>query len=551
MLSAMSAFLSYSHGACDSPLIGQTIGDNLRAITERHRDKEAFVFCSQSIRLTYGQFWNLTNRLATALLKLGVQAGDRVGIWSPNRFEWPVVQYATARIGAILVNINPSFRAGELEFALSHSGCSVLFLAPGFKSVDYLETLASVRARIPSLHHAISFDGVWDEFLSAGDALPDEDMAVRENSLSFDDPINIQFTSGTTGRPKGATLTHHNILNNSWFIGRALHFTEHDRVCVPVPFYHCFGMVLGNLACTSRGACVVVPGEAFDAGAVLDAVDGERCTALYGVPTMFIAVLDHPEFSRFDVSSLRTGIMAGSPCPIELMRRVVRDLHMPEVAIGYGMTEMSPIATFTAIDDPLERRVGSVGRVFPHVEARIVDPATGQVVPRGQSGEFCARGYSIMRGYWDDAASTASVIDDAGWMHSGDLAVMDDAGYVHIVGRIKDLIIRGGENISPREIEEVLLGHSAISDAQVIGVPSAKYGEEVMAWVKLRPGCRASGDELTQFCSGRVASFKVPRHWKFVDEFPLTVTGKVQKFRMREIAVSELALESAAGIRTA
>jgi fatty-acyl-CoA synthase len=540
----MPGDLSYSHGACDVPLMGQTIGDNLRATVERFGDRDAFVFRVQDVRLTYRQFWDLTTHVAKALLKIGVQRGDRVGIWSPNRFEWPIVQYATARIGAILVNVNPSFRAAELEFVLRQSGTSVLFFAPGYRQSDYAAILNSVRTQLPALRHIVELSRDWESVVDDGESAPGADLAKREKELSFDDPINIQYTSGTTGLPKGATLTHHNILNNGWFVGRGIGLTEADRVCVPVPFYHCFGMVLGNLAGTSHGACVVVPGEGFDARAVLEAVQGERCTALYGVPTMFIAVLDHPTFARYDVSSLRTGIMAGSPCPIELMRRVVRDLHMPEVAIGYGMTEMSPIATFTAHDDSLERRVGSVGRVFPHVEAKIVDPNTGATVPRGVPGEFCARGYSIMHGYWNDPAGTNAARDLAGWMHSGDLATMDEAGYVRIVGRIKDIIIRGGENISPREIEEVLLVHPAVSDAQVIGVPSAKYGEEVMAWVKLRPGCAATCEELSRHCCDRLAAFKTPRHWKFVEGFPLTVTGKVQKFRMREIAAGELGQEN-------
>jgi fatty-acyl-CoA synthase len=522
------------------PLVGQTIGDNLRATVERFSSRPAFVDRVRGFRIDYGEFWDLTTRLAKSLLKLGVQIGDRVGIWSPNRLEWPIVQYATARIGAILVNVNPSFRAAELEFVLRQSGTSTLFLAPGYRHADYAATLDSVRTQIPTLRHVIAFSRDWDTFLRGGETVAGEVLVKREAGLSFDDPINIQYTSGTTGLPKGATLTHHNILNNGWFVGRGIRLTENDSVCVPVPFYHCFGMVLGNLACTSHGACVIIPSEAFDPRAALEAVQAECCTALYGVPTMFTAVLDHPEFANYDVSSLRTGVMAGSPCPIELMRRVVRDLHMPEVAIGYGMTEMSPIATFTAHDDSLERRVGSVGRVFPHVEAKIVDPHTGVIVPRGTAGEFCARGYSIMCGYWDDPAATGAARDSAGWMHSGDLATMDEAGYVRIVGRIKDIIIRGGENISPREIEDVLLAHPAVSDAQVIGVPSAKYGEEVMAWVKLRPGMSATDCDLGRFCCERIAAFKVPRHWKFVNEFPLTVTGKVQKFRMRELATTEL-----------
>jgi fatty-acyl-CoA synthase len=542
---------SYAHGTSPTPLCGETIGANLCNTVERHGDREALVVRSQNVRLTYRQFWDLTDRVARGLLARGIGKGDRVGIWSPNRYEWPVVQYATARVGAILVNVNPAYRTFELEYALKQSGVTALFLARGFRQTEYGPMLAEVRPRCPGLRHVVVLDRDWEAFLREGQGVSDAALAERESALQFDDPINIQYTSGTTGRPKGATLTHLNILNNAMFVGEALRYTERDRVCIPVPFYHCFGMVLGCLACTARGACMVIPGEAFDPTAVLEAVQAERCTSLYGVPTMFTAVLEHPDFARYDVASLRTGVMAGAPCPIELMRRVVTELHMPEVAIGYGMTEISPIATFTAHDDPLERRVGSVGRVFPHVEGKVADPTTGAAVPRGTPGEFCARGYSVMRGYWEDDAATRAAIDAAGWMHSGDLAVMDEEGYVHIVGRIKDMIIRGGENISPREIEEYLLTHPDVSEVQVIGVPSAKYGEEVMAWVKPRPGAAVAAEEMTRFCTGRIAGFKVPRYWKFVTEFPLTVTGKVQKFKMREIAVKELGLEQAAGQKTA
>jgi fatty-acyl-CoA synthase len=546
-----SARLSYAHGVGATPLLGQTIGDNLRATVGKYARHEALVVRSQAFRATYGELWDLTTRVARGLLKRGVQKGDRVGIWSPNRYEWPVVQYATARIGAILVNINPSYRAFELEFALNLSGVSVLALARGYRQLEYGPMLDEVRSRCPVLRHVIQLDRDWENLLEDGDTITDADLAAREATLNFDDPINIQYTSGTTGRPKGATLTHHNILNNGLFVGLALRYTEQDRVCIPVPFYHCFGMVLGCLACTSHGACMVVPGEGFDPRTVLEAVHAERCTSLYGVPTMFTAVLEHPRFNDFRVSSLRTGIMAGAPCPIDLMRRVVTDLHMPEVAIGYGMTELSPIATFTADDDSLDCRVGSVGRVLAHVEAKVVDPSTGQVVPRNTSGEFCARGYGVMRGYWNDDAASGASIDAGGWMHSGDLATMDDDGYFHIVGRIKDMIIRGGENISPREIEDYLLTHRGVSDAQVIGVPSRKYGEEIMAWVKPKPGAELTREVLTAYCSGRIAAFKVPRYWKITVEFPLTVTGKVQKFRMREIAIRELGLESEADIKTA
>ncbi len=540
---------SYAHGVSSTPLIGQTIGDNLRDTVERFGDREALVVRHCRTRLTYREFWDLTSRVAKGLMARGVVKGDRVGIWSPNRVEWPVVQYASARVGAILVNINPSYRAAELDFALNQSGVTVLVYAPSFRTAEYEPILAAARPRCPNLRDAIRLGRDWDALLADGDGVSDAELAEREASLDCDDSINIQYTSGTTGRPKGATLTHHNILNNAYFIGEALHYTERDRVCVPVPFYHCFGMVLGCLACTARGACLVVPGEAFDARHTLEAIAAEHCTALYGVPTMFLALLEHADFPRTDVSSLRTGIMAGSPCPVELMRNVVGRLHMPEVAIGYGMTEMAPIATFSASNDTLEKRVGTVGRVLAHVEAKVVDPSTGATVPRGTPGEFCARGYGIMRGYWDDESATRASIDAGGWMHSGDRAVMDPDGYVRVVGRIKDLIIRGGENVAPREIEELLATHPVIADAQVIGVPNARYGEEIMAWIRLKPGLDASSDELRAYCAHHLAAFKVPRLWKFVTEFPLTVTGKVQKYRMREIAARELGLTHDEGPR--
>jgi fatty-acyl-CoA synthase len=461
------------------------------------------------------------------------------------------VQYATARIGAILVNINPSYRTTELEYVLNQAGVRLLLLARGFRQADYKAMVDEVRPRCPELRHTFVLDSDWDQLNGRSAKLDQAALVYREESLQFDDPINIQYTSGTTGFPKGATLTHHNILNNAYFIGLQLGYTERDRVCIPVPFYHCFGMVLGNLACTSHGACMVVPAEGYDPLAVLEAVQAERCTSLYGVPTMFFAEIEHPRFGDFDLSSLRTGIMAGSPCPIELMKQVVERMHMPEVAIGYGMTETSPISTMSAVDDPLPRRVTTVGRVMPHVEIKIVDPASGALVPRGITGEFCTRGYSIMRGYWSNDQATRASIDAAGWMHSGDLATMDTAGYVNIVGRIKDMIIRGGENIYPREIEEFLMTHPGVSEAQVIGVPSAKFGEEVMAWIKPKACVSLAECDLVTFCSGQIARYKVPRYWKIVEQFPLTVTGKVQKFRMRELSVQELGLETAAGIKTA
>jgi fatty-acyl-CoA synthase len=547
----MTTALSYAHGTDATPLLGETIGDNLRRTVERFGHQDALIVRHQNYRATYRQLWDQTTQAACGFAALGIQKGDRVGIWAPNRWEWVVVQYATARIGAILVNINPSYQAAELEYVLNQAGISVLLLARGFRKADYTAILAEVRSRCPALRLSLVMDDEWGKLCNAACGIAPEDLARREAALQFDDPINIQYTSGTTGFPKGATLSHHNILNNAYFVGRALGYTERDRVCIPVPFYHCFGMVLGNLACTSHGAAMVVPSEAFDPLAVLECIQAERCTSLYGVPTMFIAELDHPRFAEFDMSSLRTGIMAGAPCPVELMKNVVGRMHMHQVAIGYGMTETSPLSTMSALDDPLERRVGTVGRVTPHVEIKIVDPGSGAVVPRGTAGEFCARGYCVMLGYWNNETATKASIDAAGWMHSGDLATLDEQGYVNIVGRIKDMIIRGGENIYPREIEEFLHTHPAVSEAQVIGVPSAKYGEEVMAWVKARPGAALTAEVLTQFCENKIARYKVPRYWKIVEAFPMTVTGKVQKFRMREIAIAELGLEAAAGTRTA
>jgi fatty-acyl-CoA synthase len=547
----MTAPLSYTHGPGLTPLLGETIGANLRRTVERFGDREALVVRHQGHRATYQQLWDATTLAARGLLALGVQPGDRIGIWAPNRFEWVIVQYATARIGVILVNINPSYQAAELEYVLNQASISGLLLARGFRKADYVAMLGEARPRCPALRWSLVLDDEWSRLLAAAARCSEEELFRREASLQFDDAINLQYTSGTTGFPKGATLSHHNILNNGYFVGRQLGYTERDRVCIPVPFYHCFGMVLGNLACSSTGACMVILAESFDALSVLETIAAERCTSLYGVPTMFIAELDHPRLREFDLTSLRTGIMAGAPCPIELMHKVVSVLHMPEVAIGYGMTETSPISTMTALDDSLERRVGTVGRVVPHVEIKIVDPATGAILPLGQAGELCTRGYSVMLGYWNNDKATQAAIEPAGWMHSGDLATLDAQGYVNIVGRIKDMIIRGGENIYPREIEEVLHTHPQISAAQVIGVPSEKYGEEVMAWVKPKPGMAVTGEELAEFCAGKLARFKVPRFWKIVETFPMTVTGKVQKFRMRELAIAELGLQQAASVRTA
>jgi fatty-acyl-CoA synthase len=540
--------LSYAHGASTTPLLGETIGENLRRTTERFAARDALVVRAQGYRATYRQLWDQTTLVARALIARGIQRGDRVGLWSPNRFEWVLLQFATARVGAILVNINPAYKTTELAYVLEQSGARLLFLARTFRTNDYVSMLAEVRGGCTKLRDSIVLDGGWDTFVAEAAATSEADLARREAELQFDDAINIQYTSGTTGAPKGATLTHHNILNNGLFVGEAMNLTAADRVCIPVPFYHCFGMVLGNLACTTHGAAMVIPGEAFDALAVLEAVAAEKCTALHGVPTMFIGELEHPRFAEFDLSTLRTGIMAGSPCPVEVMKAVVARMHMREVTICYGMTETSPVSTQTGSLDSLDKRVGSVGRVHPHVEVKIVDPETGATVKRGERGELCTRGYSVMLGYWGDAKATSLAIDEAGWMHTGDLATMDGDGYFNIVGRIKDMIIRGGENVYPREVEEFLHTHPSISEAQVIGVPSEKYGEEVMAWVRLREegATAASLDDLHAFCVGKIATYKIPRYWKVVHEFPMTVTGKVQKFRMREIAIEELGLAEAA-----
>ena len=537
---------AYVHGTSTVPLLGETIGENLRRTVESSGEREALVVPHQSFRATYNEFWDLTGRAARGLISRGVAKGDRVGIWSPNRYEWTVVQYATARIGAILVNINPAYKAAELEYVLNQSRISLLVLARTFRETDYLEILGAVKGRCPELSEALVLEDGWDALIRDGDGVAESELTTREATLQFDEPINIQYTSGTTGFPKGATLSHFNILNNGYFVGEALGYSETDRVCIPVPFYHCFGMVLGNLACTSHAACMVVPGEAYEPLAVMRTVEQERCTALYGVPTMFIGELDHPDFETFDFTSLRTGIMAGSPCPVEVMKKVQSVMHIPEMTICYGMTETSPVSTQSATDDPLEKRVATVGRVHPHVEVKVVDPESGAVLPRGERGELCTRGYSVMLGYWNDAAATNKAIDAARWMHTGDLATMDEDGYLNIVGRIKDMIIRGGENIYPREIEEFLYTHPGVSDVQVIGVPSEKYGEEVMAWVKRREGSSPTGDELAAYCRGKIATYKIPRYWKFVEEYPMTVTGKIQKFKMREVAVQELGLERAA-----
>ena len=543
--------LSYASGPSSLPLLGETIGENLRRTVARHGDSDALVVPHQDYRATYRQLWAEVSLIARGLVSRGVQRGDRVGIWSPNRFEWVVTQYATARIGAILVNINPAYRTTELAYALEQSGVSFLILARAFRQADYVRMVDEVRGQCPELREALVLEDDWDALLHDGRAVPETALVAIESTLQFDDPINIQYTSGTTGFPKGATLSHHNLLNNGFFIGEAVRYTAIDRVCIPVPFYHCFGMVLGNLACTSHGACIVVPGEGFDADTTLRVTEQEGCTSLYGVPTMFIAELEHPGFESHDLSRLRTGIMAGSPCPVEVMKKVQSRMNMREVTICYGMTETSPVSTQSALDDPLDKRVGTVGRVHPHVEVKVVDPETDAIVGRGASGELCTRGYSVMLGYWNNDAATRSAIDGARWMHTGDLATMDDDGYVNIVGRIKDMIIRGGENIYPREVEEFLYAHPDVSDVQVIGVPSERYGEEVMAWVKPKDGATPTVESLEAFCRGRIATNKIPRYWKFVDGFPMTVTGKVQKYRMRETSVEELGLQAAASVTTA
>jgi len=547
----MRAAASYTHGTSLVPLLGETIGENLRRTVAKHGAREALVVRSQGVRMTYDELWEATTRLSRGLLAFGVKRGDRVGLWSPNRFEWVIIQYATARIGAILVNLNPAYKTAEIEYALRQSGISVLFSAKRFRTSSYLEMLAEVRPRLSDLRLVLFLEDDWKMVTEAGAHVTDDVLAEREAANQFDDPINIQYTSGTTGFPKGATLSHHNVLNNGFFVGEACGYTPEDRVCIPVPFYHCFGMVMGNLACSSHGATMVIPGEAFEPLSVLETVQHERCTSLYGVPTMFIAELEHPRFGEFDLSSLRTGIMAGSPCPVEVMRKVVSLMNMREVTICYGMTETSPVSTQSGKDDPEAKRVGTVGRVHPHVEVKIIDPETGAIRPRGEAGELHTRGYSVMLGYWADEHATKTAIDQAGWMHTGDLATMDEEGYVNIVGRIKDMIIRGGENVYPREIEEYLHQHPKVSEAQVIGVPSEKYGEEIMAWVRPKPGESVAHEELDDFCKGKIATYKIPRYWKIVAEFPMTVTGKVQKFKMREIAVNELGLEMVAGIKTA
>ena len=549
---------SYVGGASVQPLFGRTIGAQVDRMAVEHGDREAVVSVQQGLRFTYAELRDGADRVARALMALGVRAGDRVGIWSPNNAEWVLTQYGAAKAGAILVNVNPAYKTQELRYILDRSGVSVLIAARRFRAADYVAMLEEVRPALPGLREAILLGDApepwatpWEGFLARAEEVSPDALRERETGLDFDDPINIQYTSGTTGVPKGATLSHHNILNNGFFVGERERLGPEDRICVPVPFYHCFGMVLGNLAALTHGSCIVIPGESFDAGACLAAVQDERCSALYGVPTMFIAELEHAEFDAFDLSTLRTGIMAGSPCPIEVMKQVIDRMHMREVTICYGMTETSPVSFQSLPDDDLDRRVSTVGAIHPHVEAKVIDPSTGRTLPRGEPGELCTRGYPVMLGFWNDPNATREAIDRARWMHTGDLAVMRDDGYVNIVGRIKDMVIRGGENIYPREVEEFLLTHPKVVDAQVIGVPDEKYGEELCAWVRAKAGAELSGEELRIYCKGKIATYKIPRYVRVVDDFPMTVTGKIQKFRMREISIRELGLEKAAASRTA
>jgi fatty-acyl-CoA synthase len=536
--------VSYSSGASSVALIGDTIGANLARVVVRYGERDAMVDCETGRRWSYDEFGRDVDAVALGLLSLGVRTGDRVGIWAPNCPEWTLAQYGAAKIGAILVTINPAYRSHEMAYVLRQAGIRTVVAVPEFKGASYAAMIDSARPDCPDLLDAVFIgEPSWDALLAAGRSGDASELTAIGAMLGADDPINIQYTSGTTGFPKGATLTHHNILNNGFFVGELCSYTQADRVCIPVPFYHCFGMVMGNLGATSHGAAMIIPSRSFDPRATLAAVAAERCTSLYGVPTMFIAELNHPDFASFDLTSLRTGIMAGSPCPVEVMKQVIDKMGMHEVSICYGMTETSPVSTQTRKDDSLVRRVATVGRVGPHVEVKVIDPASGRTVPRGEPGELCTRGYSVMLGYWAQPEKTAEAIDSARWMHTGDIAVMDDDGYLAITGRIKDMIIRGGENVYPREIEEFLYTHPDVVDAQVVGVPDPKYGEEVMAWVKLKPGApQMTASSLKEFCSGKLAHYKIPRYVHLVEEFPMTVTGKVRKVEMRETSVALLGL---------
>lgn len=534
--------LSYVYGASSIPLLGQTIGGNLKKTVEKYPNQEALVCVHQDYRATYQEFYNQTTAVAKALIFLGAKAGDRIGIWSSNRYEWVLLQYATARIGTILVNINPAYRTHELTYVINQSGIRSIFSSLSFKTSNYKEMVEYAKEVCPSLEHEIFFDDNWEDFLNNGQDISDDTLHSFEEHVQFDDPVNIQYTSGTTGFPKGVTLSHHNILNNGYFIGVRLKYSQNDRVCIPVPFYHCFGMVIGNICCTAHGACMVIPNDSFDPDITLKTVSDEKCTSLYGVPTMFIAELAVKDFETYDFSNLRTGVMAGSVCPPEIMKKVENLMNIKEMSICYGMTETSPVSTQTLIGTPLEKQVSTVGTVQDHLEIKIIDE-NGKTLERGEHGELCTRGYSVMLKYWNDPENTRKVLDDARWMHTGDMAVMDDDGYITISGRMKDLIIRGGENISPKEIEDFLYTYLNILDVQIIGIPSEKYGEEVMAWVKVRKGFDVTEAELLDYCKGRIAHYKVPKYWKFVDEFPMTISGKIRKVEMREISIKELELD--------
>ena len=540
----MNKNLAYTYGASDVSLLGETIDQNLRRTVEKFPHKEALISVHQNYRVTYTEFYEQVTAVAKGLIALGAKSGDRVGIWSPNCYEWTLLQYATAKIGVIMVNINPAYRTSELIYVINQSGISFIFAAPEFKSSNYKKMIDDAREFTETLRKEVYWGDSWERFLENGKKITDEKLLSFEEKVQFDDPVNIQYTSGTTGNPKGVTLSHHNILNNAYFIGIRMNYTEKDRVCIPVPFYHCFGMVIGNLACTVHGATMVIPNDSFDATKTLEAVEKEKCTSLYGVPTMFISELYILDKHPYDLSSLRTGVMAGALCPPEIMKRVKEQMNMHEITICYGMTETSPVSTQTKIGVPFEKQIHSVGTIHDHLEIKIINPETKAIVKRGESGELCTRGYSVMLKYWNSPQATQQVIDEQRWMHSGDLAMMDEDGYIHISGRIKDLIIRGGENISPKEIEDFLYTYEGVMDAQVIGVPSKKYGEEVMAWIKTKEGVTLTEQELHDFCKGRIAHYKVPRYWKFVEEFPMTISGKIRKVEMREISARELGLDT-------
>lgn len=538
----MNTAYAYTHGASAIPLLGETIDENLRKTVEKYPTQEALICAHQNYRATYEEFYEQVSQVAKGLIALGVKRGDRVGVWSPNCYQWTLLQYATAKIGVILVNINPAYRTSELIYVINQSGLSVMFSALQFKSSNYKKMMDDAREFTDTIRKVIFWDESWDRFLKEGERISNDTLLRREEKVQFDDPVNIQYTSGTTGNPRGVTLSHHNILNNAYFIGIRMNYTHLDRVCIPVPFYHCFGMVIGNLACTVHGATMVIPNDSFNPIKTLEVVERERCTSLYGVPTMFIAELHEMEQKVYDLSSLRTGVMAGSLCPPEIMKKVKEQMNMHEITICYGMTETSPVSTQTKIGVPFEKQIYSVGTIQDHLEIKIIDPQTKAILKRGESGELCTRGYSVMLKYWNSPDATKQVLDEQRWMHTGDLAMMDEEGYLHISGRIKDLIIRGGENISPKEIEDFLYTYKGVMDAQVIGVPSEKYGEEIMAWIKPKEGVTITEEEIRAFCKDRIAHYKVPKYWKFVSEFPMTISGKIRKVEMREIAARELGL---------